>query len=75
MLELDGRFIQAGEGPKIEHLRLRRDQTALLLVDVYYNDQKQGCWGPPGDPLTVALQAMEDAIAVVVLRDDSDRCA
>ena len=66
MLELDGRFIRAGEGPQTEHLRLRPRETALLLVDVYYNDQELGRWGPPDDPLTGQLLAMEAAIGAAL---------
>lgn len=66
MLELDGRFNRAGEGHQSERLNLRRTETALLLVDVYYDDQEQGHWGPPDDPLTTDLRAMEDAIAAAL---------
>jgi len=66
MLELDARFVCAGEGLRFERLRLRRDETALLLVDVYYNEQEQDRWGPPDAPLTTQLLAMEDTIAAAL---------
>ncbi len=63
MIELEARYIRAGAGPQIERLGLAPQATALLLVDVYYNDQDHARWGPPEDPLTTQLQTMEDAIA------------
>jgi nicotinamidase-related amidase len=63
MIELEARYIRAGEGPQIERLVLDPQATALLLVDVYYNDQDHSRWGPPEDPLTAQLLTMEDAIA------------
>ncbi|MCZ7545517.1 MAG: cysteine hydrolase [Anaerolineae bacterium] len=66
MLELSGRYIRAGAGPQAEPLRLAPAETALLLVDVYYDDQARGRWGPPEDPFTARFAAMEGAIATAL---------
>lgn len=63
MLTLSGRYLCAREGSKVERISPRPGEVALLLVDVYYNDQEKERWGAPDDPLTAPLLSMEDAIA------------
>lgn len=56
------RYTAAGRERR-EDLILPAGQTALLLVDVYYNDQQRGDWGPPSDPLVPHFLRMEESIA------------
>lgn len=51
---------------RCEALALPAPQTALLLVDIYYNDQQRGDWGDPADPLVRHLAWMEANIAVAL---------
>ncbi len=64
-LALCGRYTHSGE-ERHEDLLLSRSETGLLLVDVYYNDQKRGDWGDPADPLVPHLQRMEGRIALAL---------
>ncbi len=63
MLSLRGCYIRAGKR-QIEELALPAERTALLLVDVYYDDQQRGDWGDPADPFVPCFRRMEDSIAV-----------
>jgi nicotinamidase-related amidase len=66
MLPLNARYIRSGEGQRLQQLQLAVAQTALLLVDVYYDDQENGRWGPPDDPFTATFLAMESAIGAAL---------
>jgi len=60
-LSLRARYIHAGK-EQFETLTLPVRATALLLVDVYYNDQRRGDWGEPGDPFVRHFEWMEQNI-------------
>lgn len=62
-LQLNGRYRSDGR-ERSEVLTLPVAQTALLLVDVYYNDQERGDWGDPADPFVAHFQRLEDCIAL-----------
>jgi len=57
-LSLKARYVRAGE-ERFEPLALSVDRTALLLVDVYYDDQRRGDWGDPAEPFVRHFQWME----------------
>ncbi|MCL6430198.1 MAG: cysteine hydrolase [Anaerolineae bacterium] len=63
LLQLNGRYRSEGR-ERSEMLRLPAARTALLLVDVYYNDQERGDWGDPADPFVAHFQRLEDCIAL-----------
>jgi nicotinamidase-related amidase len=64
-LSLRARFIRAGK-ERFEELTLSISGTALLLVDVYYDDQQRGDWGDPADPFVRHFQRMEGNISVAL---------
>jgi len=64
-LTLPACYRRAGQ-PQTETLTLPVASTALLLVDVYYADQKHGTWGDTDDPLVPALERMEQRIGVAL---------
>lgn len=66
MLRFEGRYIQSGNGPQTQLLHLPLEQTALLLIDLYYDDQVQRRWGQTDDPFTQQLLDMEEAIAAAL---------
>ena len=49
-----------------ETLTLAVPETAMLMVDTYYDDQERGSWGDPADPFVRHFQRMEEAIAVAL---------
>jgi len=64
-LSLRARYVRAGE-ERFEALALSVDRTALLLVDVYYDNQRRGDWGDPGDPFVRHFQWMEGNIGLAL---------
>lgn len=64
-LLLTARYIRAGE-ERFETLTLSASQTALLLVDVYYGDQRRGDWGDPTDPFVQHFERMEKNISLAL---------
>jgi len=65
IISLSARYLSGGE-PRTEELALAVPQTALLLVDVYYDDQTRGDWGDPANPFVRRFQWMEGNIAVAL---------
>jgi ureidoacrylate peracid hydrolase len=61
-LSLNARFIRAGE-KRFEALTLPVPRTALLLVDIYYDDQGRGDWGDPANPFVRHFEWMEQNIS------------
>lgn len=61
-ISLEARYRSAGER-RFETLSLAAPQTALLLVDIYYDDQQRGDWGDPADPFVRHFLQMEERIA------------
>lgn len=64
-LSLTARYTHGGE-ERFEMLTLPLTHTALLLVDVYYDDQLRGDWGDPADPFVSHLKRMERNISVAL---------
>ena len=64
-LPLTTRYIRNGQ-ECFETLTLSAAQTALLLVDVYYDNQKRGDWGDSADPFVCHFQWMEQNISVAL---------
>ena len=64
-LSLNARYIRAGE-ERFEMLTLPVPRTALLLVDVYYDDQQRGDWGDPANPFVRHFEWMEQNISVAL---------
>ena len=64
-LSLNGRYTHGGE-ERFETLVLPLARTALLLVDVYYDDQLRGDWGDPADPFVPHFTRMEHNISVAL---------
>jgi nicotinamidase-related amidase len=64
-LSLTARYICAGEA-RLETLALPVAQMALLLVDVYYDNQQRGDWGAPSDPFVHCFERMEQNIRVAL---------
>jgi nicotinamidase-related amidase len=65
MLSLTARYVRRGE-PQTDTLSLDVGRSALLLVDVYYDDQQRGDWGEPTDPFVAHFQWMEQNIAATL---------
>jgi len=65
VLSLNARYIRK-EKEYFELLNLAVPQTAFLLIDVYYDDQKRGDWGDPADPFVQHLERMEKNISVAL---------
>jgi nicotinamidase-related amidase len=61
-IELMGRYRRSGE-QRVERLRLLAPETALLLVDLYYDDQQRGDWGDPAQPIVQHFLRMEGNVA------------
>ena len=64
-ITLNGRYLRSGER-NYQTLQLAIPRTALLLVDVYFNDQRRGDWGDPADPFTQHFVKMEACIATAL---------
>ncbi len=64
-LSLNARYINLGQ-ERHERLGLPVPQTAMLMVDTYYDNQQRGDWGDPADPLVPHLQRMEECIATAL---------
>jgi len=64
-LSLTARYTHGGE-ERSEVLALPVAHTALLLVDVYYDDQLRGDWGDPADPFVPHFKRMERNISVAL---------
>jgi nicotinamidase-related amidase len=64
-LSLNARYVRAEE-ECFEPLVLPVSRTALLLVDVYYDDQQRGGWGDPADPFVRHFEWMERNIGVAL---------
>ena len=64
-LSLTARYTSAGE-ERFETLSLPVPQTAMLLVDVYYDDQQRGDWGDPAEPFVRHLEWMEQNISAAL---------
>ena len=62
LLTLSARYRRGGQ-LHTESLTVSTAATALLLVDVYYTDQRRGDWGKPAETLTGSLRQMEEHIA------------
>lgn len=60
-LSLTARYSRSGK-EHFETLTLPSPRTALLLVDVYYDDQQRGDWGDPADPFVRHFEWMEHNI-------------
>ena len=65
IISLSARYLSGGE-PRTEELALAIPQTALLLVDVYYDDQRRSDWGDPANPFVPHFRWMEGNIAVAL---------
>jgi ureidoacrylate peracid hydrolase len=64
-LSLNARYIRSRE-EHFETLTLSVPRTALLLVDVYYDDQLRGDWGEPADPFVRHFEWMEQNISIAL---------
>jgi len=64
-LSLNARYVSNDE-PRFESLTLPLARTALLLVDVYYDDQQRDDWGDPADPFVHHYEWMERNISVAL---------
>jgi nicotinamidase-related amidase len=64
-ISLAARYLGGGQA-HTEELALAMPRTALLLVDVYYDDQRRGDWGDPLNPFVPHFQWMEGNIAVAL---------
>jgi len=64
-LSLAARYTHGGE-ERFEMLALPLAHTALLLVDVYYDDQLRGDWGDPAGPFVSHFKRMEWNISVAL---------
>ncbi len=58
-----GQYLREGVRA-FDTLTLHVSRTALLLVDVYYDDQDKGRWAEPGEPMSGHFERMEKSIAV-----------
>lgn len=65
MLSLNARYVGGGQA-HTEKLALPMARTALLLVDVYYDNQRRGDWGDPATPSVPHFEWMEQNIAVAL---------
>ena len=61
-LSLNARYIRTGK-ERFEALTLPPPRTALLLVDVYYDDQGRGDWGDPADPFVRHFEWLEQNVS------------
>ncbi len=64
-LSLNARYRNMGQ-ERHELLALPVPQTAMLMVDTYYDNQPRGDWGDPADPLVPQFRRMEDSIATAL---------
>ena len=64
-VSLAARYGRSGE-ERLERLTLSLSETALLLVDVYYDDQQRDDWGDPADPFVRHFEWMEQNISVAL---------
>ena len=62
VLSLSARY-RSDRVRRVEALQLPVRQTALLLVDIYYDDQERGDWGDPAKPFVHHFQQVEECIA------------
>ncbi len=65
ILALNARYVRAGEA-HFKPLTLPAARTAMLLVDVYYDDQQRGNWGDPADPFVRHFVWMERNIGAAL---------
>ena len=64
-LSLNARYASSGRA-YTEKLILPVARTALLMVDVYYDNQTRGDWGDPANPFVPHFEWMEQNIAVAL---------
>jgi ureidoacrylate peracid hydrolase len=64
-LSLAARYVRSGK-EHVEQLTLSPSETALLLVDVYYDNQQRGDWGDPADPFVRHFEWMERNVSAAL---------